>query len=178
MDWNTASLGELIHHIVSTHHEFLKLELPRIGKSIEQVVELHGKNDPATLDQLADVYEGLWRELTLHMHKEEMMLFPAIERYEAATSSGLSLPPAPFGSIANPSGVMEAEHASAVSALGRIQELTAYFQSTSDACSTYGAMLNGLRALKTDLDTHIHIENDILFPRAVALEKRFLLDNN
>ena len=108
------------------------------------------------------------------MHKEEMMLFPVMERYETATRSGLPFPLAPFGSIANPIGVMEAEHGSAVSALSRIRELAADFQAPPDACSTYSAMLDGLRALKTDLDTHIHLENNILFPRAVALEKPFL----
>ena len=177
-DWNTAPLRELIRHIVSTHHEFLKLELPRIAQRLQKVVEVHGENDPATLHQLADVYEGLWQELNLHMHKEEMMLFPAIERYEAATRSGLPLPPAPFGSIANPIGVMEAEHDSAGLALNRIRELTVDFQAPPYACSTYCAMLDGLRALETDLHTHIHLENNILFPRVIALEKRFAAENN
>ena len=141
--WNTAPLRELIRHIVFTHHEFLKLELPRIAQKLQKVVEVHGKNDRATLHQLANVYEGLWQELDLHMHKEEMMLFPAIERYEAATRSGLPLPPAPFGSIANPIGVMEAEHDSAALALSRIRELTVDSQAPPYACSTYCAMLDG-----------------------------------
>src|ERR1041385_1692225 len=87
-DWETASLRDLIRHIVSTHHEFLKLELPRLGQRVGKVVQDHGKNDPATLHELGLVYEGLWQELEFHMRKEEMMLFPAIERYEAAAGSG------------------------------------------------------------------------------------------
>ena len=112
------------------------------------------------------------------MHKEEMMLFPVIERYETATRRGLPLPLVPFGSIANPIGVMEAEHDGAVSALSRIRELTAGFQAPRGACSTYSATLDGLRALETDLETHIHLENDIFFPRVIDLEKRFSSDRN
>jgi regulator of cell morphogenesis and NO signaling len=171
-DWSTARLGELIRHIVSTHHEYLKLEMPRIGQRLRKVVQVHGASDPATLPQLESVYEGLWQELDMHMHKEEMMLFPAIERYEAATRNGLPLPPSPFGSIANPISVMEAEHDSAGIALRRIRELTADFQAPSYACATYHAMLDGLRELEADLHAHIHLENNILFPRVIALERQ------
>ena len=107
----------------------------------------------------------------MHMHKEELMLFPAIERYEAAVDRGLPLPPAPFGSIGSPIGVMQAEHDSAVRALQRIRELTLNYQAPAYACSTYIAMLEGLKALEGDLHIHIHLENNILFPRAIALEK-------
>jgi regulator of cell morphogenesis and NO signaling len=172
-DWNTTPLRELIRHIVSTHHEYLDLELPRLGQRLQKVVQAHGEKDPAALHELETVFEGLWRELNLHMGKEEMMLFPAIERYEAAMQSGLPLPPAPFGSIANPIGVMEAEHDIAGAALARIRELTANFEAPAYACSTYHAMLDGLKALEADLHTHIHLENNILFPRVIALEKRF-----
>jgi regulator of cell morphogenesis and NO signaling len=172
-DWNIASLRELIRHIVATHHEYLKLEFPRVGQRLRRVVQVHGENDPAGFYELETVYEGLWQELNLHMHKEEMMLFPAIERYDAAAQSGSPLPPPPFGSIANPIGVMLAEHDSAGIALSRIRELTNNFQAPPYACSTYRAMLDGLKALEADLHTHIHLENNILFPRVIALEKQF-----
>lgn len=94
-DWNIVPLRELIGHIVSTHHEYLKLELPRVGQRLRKVVQAHGPKDPATLDELQAVYQGLWEELHMHthMHKEELMLFPAIGRYEAAVES--RMPPAP-----------------------------------------------------------------------------------
>jgi regulator of cell morphogenesis and NO signaling len=177
-DWNAAPLRELIGYIVSTHHEYLKLELPRIGQRVRKVVEVHGENDPAALHELDNVFDGLWQELDLHMHKEEMMLFPAIERYEAAAKSGAPLPPAPFGSIGNPIGVMEAEHDSAGRALTRIRELPVDFQPPPYACSTYRAMLDGLKALEADLHAHIHLENNILFPRVIAIEKQFAAGNN
>jgi regulator of cell morphogenesis and NO signaling len=177
-DWNAAPLREIIRHIVSTHHEYLKLNLPRIALRLGKVVEVHGENDPAALHELDNVFDGLCQELNLHMHKEEMMLFPAIERYEAAARSGLPLPPAPFGSIENPIGVMEAEHDSAGLALTRIRELTVDFQSPPYACSTYRAMLDGLKALEADLHAHIHLENNVLFPRVIAIEKQFAAGSN
>jgi regulator of cell morphogenesis and NO signaling len=141
-------------------------------------VQVHGHHDPAALQELETVCAGLWQELNLHMHKEEMVLFPAIERYETAARSGLPLPPSPFGGIANPIAVMEAEHDSAGVALSRIRELTLDFQAPPYACSTYRAMLEGLKALEADLHIHIHLENNILFLRIIALEKRFAAGNN
>lgn len=170
-DWNTAPLRDLIRHIVTKHHEYLKLELPRVGQRVRTVSRVHGEKDPSSLHELEQVYEGLVEEMNLHMHKEEMMLFPAIERFEAALESGGLLPPSPLGTIANPIAVMEREHDSAGDALGRIRELTRGYEAPSYACSTYRAMLEGLEALETDLHQHIHLENNILFPRAIALER-------
>jgi regulator of cell morphogenesis and NO signaling len=177
-DWSAASLRDLIHHIVGTHHEYLKLELPRVGQRLRKVVQAHVEKDPVALHELETVYEALSQEMNLHMHKEELMLFPAIERYEAAMQGGLLLPPAPFGSIANPIAVMEGEHDSAGRALARIRELTIDFQAPPYACSTYHALLDGLKALETDLHTHIHLENNILFPRVIALEQQLSRSNN
>jgi regulator of cell morphogenesis and NO signaling len=170
-DWSAAPLRELIGHIVRTHHEFLKLELPRAGQRLRKVVEVHGANDPEALQELLSVYEGLWQELSLHMHKEEVVLFPAIERCEAAIEGGRLLPPTPFGSIANPIRMMEAEHDSAGDALDRIRTLTNGYRPPAYACATYQAMLEGLSAIEADLHVHIHLENNILFPRAIQLER-------
>lgn len=172
-DWTTAPLRQLVQHIVTTHHEYLKLELPRVGQRLRTVVRVHGDKDPAALHELEKVYAGLWQELDLHMHKEEMMLFPMIERYEATVESGLPLPAPPFGSIANPIAVMEHEHDGAGSGLARIRELTHDFAPPEYACTTYRALLDGLAALEADLHTHIHLENNILFPRVIALEQQF-----
>jgi len=171
-DWKTVPLRRLIGHIVSTHHEFLKLELPRIGQRLAKVVEVHGAKDPA-LGELQPVYDGMRRELELHMHKEELMLFPAIGRYEAAAESGKPLPPALFGSVANSIAAMEKEHDSAGVELRRIRDLTRDFEPPEYACTTYRSLLDGLRALESDLRTHVHLENNILFPRAIALEKSY-----
>jgi regulator of cell morphogenesis and NO signaling len=106
------------------------------------------------------------------MHKEETVLFPVIEQYGRAEAQGQPMPPTPFGSIANPIAMMEREHVSAGDALGEIRALTQSFRLPPYACTTVGALYEGLQALEADLHVHIHLENNILFPRSIALEKR------
>lgn len=169
-DWRTAPLTDLIGHILRTHHEYLKLNLPALAQRLRKVQEVHGAKDPAMLESLADVYGALRAELEDHMHKEEVILFPFIERYQRAAEQGQRVPPVPFGTIANPIRVMEREHESAGGALGRMRELTAGYTPPEWACDTVRALWRGLEELEQDLHMHIHLENNILFPRAVALE--------
>jgi regulator of cell morphogenesis and NO signaling len=169
-DWSAAPLRELIRHILTTHHQYLNQELPRLNQRLKQVIAAHGQ-DAATLLPLAEVFGGLREELEGHMRKEELILFPAIERCEAALAAGASLPPAPFGSVENPIRVMELEHENAGQALRRIKELTHGYQVPGHACATYRALWEGLQGLEADLHLHIHLENNILFPRAIAREQ-------
>ncbi len=171
-DWQTAPLGELVKHIVGTHHEYLKLELPALGHRMDKVLAVHGARDPETLPRMAEVFAALRAEMEMHLHKEEVVLFPFIEQYGRAEAQSQPLPPVPFGSIANPIGMMEREHVSAGDALGEIRALTHDFELPAYACSTVRALYEGLQALESDLHVHIHLENNILFPRAIALEKR------
>ena len=158
-------------HIVGTHHEYLKLELPALGNRMNKVLGVHGTKDQQTLSRLADVFGSLRAEMEMHMHKEELMLFPFLEQYGRAETMGRVLPPVPFGSVANPIAVMEREHDGAGGALLEIRELTNGFEYPSYACSTVRSLFDGLKALEEDLHVHIHLENNILFPRAIALEK-------
>jgi regulator of cell morphogenesis and NO signaling len=169
-DWSAAPLPQLVRHILATHHEYLKLELPRLGQRLEKVMKIYGEKDAETLAGLPGPFGALSAELDGHMHKEELLLFPAIERYEAAVSSGSPLPPLPFGSIANPIRVMEREHDSAGNALRQMRDATRGYRVPEHACVTYRSLLDGLRELEADLHKHIHLENNILFPRAIALE--------
>ena len=171
-DWQTAPLGELVKHIVGTHHEYLKLELPALGHRMDKVLAVHGARDPETLPRMAEVFAALRAEMEMHLHKEEVVLFPFIEQYGRAEAQSQPMPPVPFGSIANPIGMMEREHVSAGDALGEIRVLTHDFELPPYACSTVRALYEGLQALESDLHVHIHLENNILFPRAIALEKR------
>jgi regulator of cell morphogenesis and NO signaling len=123
------------------------------------------------MSELPYVFRELLEELSLHMRKEEVMLFPAIEACEEASVRGMPLPPTPFGSVANPIRMMRMEHEDAGGALSRMRELTAGYAIPSYACATYTALMNGLRDLETDLNQHIHLEDDILFPRAIQLER-------
>jgi regulator of cell morphogenesis and NO signaling len=171
-DWQTAPLEELVKHIVGTHHAYLKRDLPVLGHRLDKVVSVHGARDPQALPRLAAVFAALRAELELHLHKEEAILFPFIEQYGRAEARNRPIPPVPFGSIANPIAMMEREHGSAGDALREIRALTNDFAPPSYACSTVRALYEGLQALEADLHIHIHLENNILFPRAIALEKR------
>jgi regulator of cell morphogenesis and NO signaling len=171
-DWQTAPLDELANHILATHHGYLKLELPALGQRMDKVLAVHGSKDQQTLSRMAAVYASLRAELELHMHKEETILFPFLLQYGRAETAGKPLPPVPFGTIANPIGVMEREHESAGGALSELRQLTHDYKYPVYACSTVRALYDGLKALEADLHVHIHLENNILFPRAIALERR------
>lgn len=164
-DWSHARLGELIANIVETHHAYLRRELPRLTELTAKVAGVHGERHPE-LAEVRQTYAGLRAELEAHMMKEERILFPLI----AAMESGDGSQPAFVGSVANPIRVMEHEHESAGTALARMRELTDGFTPPEDGCNTYRAMLAGLAELEADLHRHIHKENNILFPRALALE--------
>lgn len=165
-DWTTAPLAQLCDHIVATHHAYLKTELPRLTELIAKVVNAHGDKDP-NLARLRQVFADLRNELEPHMLKEERILFPAIRQLEQASAR----PSFPFGTVANPIRMMEHEHDIAGHALTLIRELTRDFEVPADACNTYRALLDALREFQADLHQHIHKENNILFPRAQALEK-------
>ena len=171
-DWQNAPLEELAKHIVATHHAYLKVELPALELRIRKVVEVHGVRDPQNLPRLARVFAALRSELEMHLHKEEAILFPFIVQYSRAAQENRPTPPVPFGSIANPIAMMEREHAGAGDALEEIRSLTNQFELPSYACNTVKALYEGLQALEADLHVHIHLENNILFPRAITLEER------
>lgn len=171
-DWQIAPLDKLAQHIVATHHEYLKLELPALGGRLDKVHAVHGARDPEMLNRMIKVFGALREEMEMHMHKEEVILSPFIEQYARADAQGRSMPPVPFGTIAHPIAMMEREHVSAGDALGELRALTNNYQLPQYACSTVRALYDGLQALEADLHVHIHLENNILFPHAIALEKR------
>lgn len=171
-DWQSAPLRDLARHIIATHHEYLKLEMPALSRRLEKVLSVHGSKDPALWQPLYDVYSALRAELDHHLHKEEVILFPFIEQYGTAELNGQPAPPVPFGTIANPIAVMDREHTEAGDALAEIRRLTSNFTLPVYACATVQALYQGLEALEADLHTHIHLENNILFPRAIAFERR------
>ncbi len=153
--WDQAPFGELIDHILSAYHEPLAEELPRIEGMARKVQKVHGHSDPEMFEDLVTTFVGLRAELEQHMMKEEQILFPMIRRGQGPMAGG-------------PIGVMEAEHESAGSALERLRQLTGDYRLPEGACNTYRALWHGLRALEDALHRHIHLENNILFPRALA----------
>ncbi len=170
-DWATASLTKLADHIVARHHVFMKRELPRIEDFFGKVRKAHAERHGAMLDGLHGVFSGLRAEIEMHLVKEERILFPGIQHMEAEIRAGETLTPMHCGSVRNPIGQMEREHESAGVALARMREMTDGYALPADACPTFTALYESLQAMESDLHEHIHLENNILFPRAIAMEE-------
>lgn len=169
IDWTKASLTALIDHIVATHHQYVLNELPRLGRFAEKLAAKHGERQPH-LPALRIVITQLSEELIHHLGKEEHVLFPYIIRLEESQASGGAQPHHCFGSVTNPIAMMTREHDDAGAALAQIQQLTQNFTPPSDACPTYIGFYVALKEFQHDLHQHIHLENNILFPRAIELE--------
>jgi regulator of cell morphogenesis and NO signaling len=167
-DWNSATAAALIDHILEKHHAFLKTELPRLEGMLARVIQVHGERHPESLGPLGPVYARLKAELDEHMWKEENILFPLIRQMEQAKSGGGTMPRIP---VAGPIQVMEMEHEAAGNALRKIRELSSDYQPPQDACNTYRGLFDGLKTLESDLHEHIHLENNILFPKAVEWQR-------
>jgi len=165
----TAPLALLIRRIVDGYHAGLREELPRLGAMIEKVLGAHGARHPE-LTPLAATFRSLREELEMHMVKEERVLFPYVEKLEALEAAGEPLAASPFGSIAAPIGMMEHEHEDAGHDLARMRELTGGYTAPEDACNTFRGLYHGLSHLETELHAHIHLENNVVFPRAAQLE--------
>lgn len=159
---NPAELppADLAAYIVETHHDYLRRELPRLHAMAERVAQVHGEHTPSLVEVL-EVFHGLFLELDSHLRKEEQILFPAI----AAASAGEAAP----WTFDDPVARMLEEHDDAGEALARLRELTAGYQPPAEACNTWRALFSGLEELETDLHRHIHLENHVLFPAALAM---------
>lgn len=171
-NFEQSTLREVIAHIISWHHEYLKLELPRLRARLNRMASRHGERDGSLLERLHAAFCELQADLDEHLHKEEMILFPFIERYDSAAERGVPAPPPPFGTVANPIRVMEAEHSRVHELLAQMREITRDYVPGSYACANYIAVFRALEELEADLKEHIRVENDILHRRAQALEKR------
>ncbi len=159
--WLEKSLSELILHIVSEHHGFLRTELPRLQALAEKVVQVHGARFPH-LDGLQQILAGFREEIESHLDKEEQILFPAIVGCETR-GSGL---PQGSGILAQgPIACMESEHDSAGAALDEMRALCDGFSPPEEACSSWRALYRGLEELEADMHRHVHEENNILFER-------------
>ena len=169
-DWNTKSLTRLCGHIVATHHTYVRRELPRLAVLGDKVVNRHGETHPE-LPVIRATLARLDEELTEHLAKEEVVLFPYISKLERALVDGGEKPQGCFGTVANPIAMMTQEHDGAGMLLEVIRKQSQEFTPPEGACPTYHAFYSGLREFEQDLHQHIHLENNILFPRAIELER-------
>jgi regulator of cell morphogenesis and NO signaling len=168
-DWQAQPMEKLIAHIVATHHAYVKAELPRLALLAQKVVSRHGDKQ-AELPTIQAALADLAEELTQHLAKEEVILFPYVVKLERATTGAAARPSSCFGSVANPIAMMTQEHDAAGALLAGMRRLSDNFTAPAWACPTYLGFYLGLKEFEQDLHQHIHLENNILFPRAIALE--------
>jgi regulator of cell morphogenesis and NO signaling len=167
-DWD---LSALTVYIVTKHHAYVRGAIPTLLAHTKKVAAVHGENHPE-MQEVSRLFDGVADEMLMHMEKEERMLFPYIDALALAATGKRPAPFAPFGSVQNPIRMMEMEHESAGNAMARINELTRGYQPPVDACTTYRVCLQELDAFERDLHAHVHLENNILFPKAARLEDR------
>lgn len=168
-DWSKESLAGLASHIVETHHAYVKKELPRLYELAAKVVNRHGDIKPE-LSEIQSKLAELGEELTQHLAKEEVVLFPYISKFERYVAEGGAKPHGCFGSVANPIAMMTQEHDAAGNLMAEIRTLSQDYTPPASACPTFRAFYAGLHDFEHDLHQHVHLENNILFPRAIAME--------
>lgn len=171
VDSQSQPLAALAKYIVEKHHVFTRNELERLSSLFEKVCSVHGTNHPE-LVTMQSQFLTLRAELEPHMMKEERILFPYIARLEDAVVENRPAPFAPFGAVGNPIAVMMKEHDAAGDILKYIRELAGDFVVPEDACFSYRTLYNALSELEADLHQHIHLENNVLFPRSLEMEER------
>jgi len=169
IDFTKMSLAALSDYIVKQHHTFTRAENERITALLEKTCAAHGANH-GELFEIQKVFGALRLEIENHLLKEERMLFPYIALMESSLNFGQPIPPAPFGSTRNPVKVMVTEHDAAGEHLREIRRLSDHYAVPTDACITYRMLYDALEGFETDLHRHIHLENNILFPKAIEME--------
>lgn len=169
-DWRQESLADLITHIKNTHHKYVREEIARLGPLLEKVCSVHGKNH-AELLRIRATFGDLAQDLTMHLMKEEMVLFPYVVRMEEAVVQKDPVLPPPFGTVENPVSMMMHEHDTAGIALRVMRQASGDYTTPPDACVSYQTLYRALNEFEVDLHQHIHLENNILFPRAIEMER-------
>lgn len=160
----------LIDYIEKRHHRYIEEKTPVILQYLNKLCKVHGERHPE-LFRINEIFYASAGDLAAHMKKEELILFPFIRKMENARREGTSLEKPHFGTVENPVAMMKDEHVTEGERFEEIAELTDNFNPPADACSTYRVTFAMLAEFEQDLHTHIHLENNILFPRALAMEK-------
>jgi regulator of cell morphogenesis and NO signaling len=172
-DYDHFSLTALADHIENVHHSYVREAIILLVQYAEKVSMVHG-GKLSELNTVRDLVRELGEEMLSHMHKEEKILFPYIRFLEGSSNYGDKIDRPPFGSVANPIQVMEAEHDHAGDITREIARITNSYTPPDWACNTFKALYAKLREFEEDLHIHVHLENNILFPKATALETKLL----
>lgn len=160
----------LIDHIINVHHVYVEENLPLLLQYSDKVMKVHGHHD-SELVEINNLVQTVAGELSSHMKKEELILFPFIKKMVLAQKEGLTLPRPAFETVDNPIAMMEEEHDAAGEILREIAALSNNYTPPSHACNTYKAFYAKLEEFENDLHLHVHLENNILFPKAKQMEK-------
>lgn len=175
-EYNEWPIDQLANYIERKHHSFVRSRIPLIQQYLDKLSKVHGKAHPELIE-----IKGLFNEcahaLTDHMHKEEVVLFPFIREMIVAKAHGRN-PIVPFGTIENPVRMMMHEHELEGERLRKIAMLSNNYSLPEDGCNTYHVGLSSLKAFEEDLHKHIHLENNILFPKAIEFQKSFEMQHS
>jgi regulator of cell morphogenesis and NO signaling len=166
-DWSASFL---VDYILQNHHTYVKRTIPQLEALLAKVESVHGNEHPE-IHAIHTCFVSLAEELLGHMQKEEQMLFPIIKQLVKHKDSGEAIGSFPFQTIRNPIAVMENEHAGAGEDMENIRRLTNNFNPPADACQSYRLLYKLLEEFEDDLHQHVHLENNLLFPKAIELEK-------
>jgi regulator of cell morphogenesis and NO signaling len=171
-DYNSWPIALLADYIEQKHHRYVTAQIPVIKSMLEKIVRVHGGRHPE-LAEIAAHFDACASELAVHMKKEELMLFPFIRKMVRARQAGHDEVASPFGTVKNPIAMMMHEHDAEGDRIRKIKQLSNDYTAPADGCNTYKAAFATLKAFEDDLHLHIHLENNILFPKAVELEQSF-----
>lgn len=168
--WSDKTLANLTDYIVERHHSFCRQEVARLGSLFKEVTARHGKEHPE-LRRMEALFSSMANDLQMHLLKEERTLFPYISRVEEAVRQKATVSWPPFGTVENPIRMMVVEHDQADKEIKEISRLSNGYTPPPGVPDSYVALYDGLRAFEQDMRAHIHAEDDLLFPRAIAMEE-------
>lgn len=171
MDFDQLPLDELINHIVVKHHTYVEANIPLLLQYTQKVARVHGANNPELI-KVEQLFQKVAGELAGHLKKEEMILFPFIKKMVQAEKDGTQIDIPHFNTVENPIKMMEDEHEFAGDIFKEIARITDNYTPPAYACNTYRALFDKLAEFEEDLHEHIHLENNILHPKALKLEKK------
>ncbi len=173
VDYPSWPLDVLADYIEKKHHRYVEEQIPVIKQYLTKICDVHGFKHPE-LYEVNLVFNRAMDELVLHMKKEELILFPYIRKIVAANHTKTKIPLPAFGSIQNPIQMMQHEHSEEGGYFQRISELTNQYTPPVDGCNTYKGTFSLLKEFEQDLHLHIHLENNILFPKSVEMESQLV----
>lgn len=171
IDFDKYTPSALIDYIVETHHTYVRNEMPQLYEWLKRVASKHGGRHPEML-KVFDCFAAIKEELELHMQKEELILFPRIKELERLENEGITDTSINSSYFTAPIKMMEQEHDHAGALMEEIRAVTGNYALPADACTTYRISFASLQGFEADLHQHVHLENNVLFPKTVAMTER------